>query len=285
MYGWMTNQVLINNLLQSSKEDVERLDEILVRWQSARDRQQRLTLSEAGLADRIEAFDLDPKFKERLEFLQSQPAFKNSFKGYPTKFKAVEIDKLVIPNLGVRLGFVEQLLKKLPKEPSMEDIVDFCLPLTTSQAETTRLRLDEFNYIYSSDSLDFRLIDVISRPVEELNLSDVLEGAPTRAIVILMGYGFPMVKVVSVGNRLVLDNGFHRLYALRSLGVTHVPAVVTTDASNIARTFTPDYINGTPRPPLFKDFFDPEMCIEVNVQRRRRSIKISILPQSFDVPM
>ena len=33
-------------------------------------------------------------------------------------------------------------------------------------------------------------------------------------------------RVYRVGRRLILANGFHRLYALRALGVTHAPVLV-----------------------------------------------------------
>lgn len=36
---------------------------------------------------------------------------------------------------------------------------------------------------------------------------------------------------VSNGQRLVLNNGFHRVYALRRQGVTHIPVVIQRDGN------------------------------------------------------
>ena len=285
LYGWMTRQKVADYLMQCSREDQERLGLVLSKWDAAYSRRLSLVKDEASAADSVGIFDVDDEFKEELELLKQKPGFRNSFNNVSTEFKMVEIDKLVTHTVSVYLDSVEKFLAEYRQRPSPQQLIDICLPLTKNTSDCSRLRVDQFNYVYSSNDLDFRLIDVIPKPVAELGLSEISEGLPVRALVMLFGFGFPMVKVVRVGKRLVLDNGFHRLYSLRSLGVKHVPAVVTNDASGVSKYLPLDYVANSPRPPLFKDFFDPELTVEVSQQKKKRVVKISILPEVIDVPL
>ena len=80
-----------------------------------------------------------------------------------------------------------------------------------------------------------------------------------------VGYGVRHLNVVRLGKRMVLNNGYHRAYALRAAGITHVPCMVQAIAhpeelafaggSSLIDNF--DELFSSARPPLFKDFFDP----------------------------
>ncbi len=285
LYGWMTKPVFEKNLKECSPEDLERADEITAGWERAQEKKLSLAESEAGVADEIEVSEIDSEFSEKLDHLSEQPVFRNTFKNCSTEFKMVEIDKLIAYSFAIRLRFVDLMRRKCPPNPSAAELIDICLPLTVSQTDVTRKTIDPLNYLYSSDSMDLRIIDVISKPVKELDLSNIAEGSPVKALITLLGFGFPMVLTASVGKRLVLDNGYHRLYVLRSLGVKRVPAVVTDNLSYAEKVMPVDYLANAPRPPLFKDFFDPDLAVEVTKPRLRRAIRISIVPQLFTVPL
>ena len=285
LYGWMNRHVFTHTLSECSPEDLERADEITASWERAQEKATALAKSEAGLADEIEVSEIDSELSDKLDYLREQPVFRNTFKNCSTEFKMVEIDKLIAYSFAIRLRFVDFMKQKYPPNPSVAELVDICLPLTVSQTEVTRKTIDPLNYLYSSDSMDLRIIDVISKPVRELDLSNIAEGSPMKALIVLLGFGFPMVLVASAGKRLVLDNGYHRLYALRSLGVKRVPAVVTDSLRYAEKAMSVDYLARAPRPPLFKDFFDPDLAIEVAKPRLRRSIKISITSQFFEAPI
>ena len=50
---------------------------------------------------------------------------------------------------------------------------------------------------------------------------------PVAGVVgLVVGFGSGYLNVIACEGRLVLNNGYHRAYALRELGVTHAPAVV-----------------------------------------------------------
>ena len=43
---------------------------------------------------------------------------------------------------------------------------------------------------------------------------------------LVVGFSSNYLNVVAAEGRLVLNNGYHRVYALRERGVTHVPCVM-----------------------------------------------------------
>jgi hypothetical protein len=85
-----------------------------------------------------------------------------------------------------------------------------------------------------------------------------------------------------VGKRLLLNNGYHRACALRSLGITHAPCVIQTatrsDEVSIAVKSAvaedPEFYFESARPPLLKDFFDPRIRKVLPTRRRVRQIEV-----------
>jgi hypothetical protein len=85
--------------------------------------------------------------------------------------------------------------------------------------------------------------------VKELTAEDldhaVSGGLPAAAIIAFVGYGGAPVNVLKVGSRIVLNNGFHRVYTLRRLGVKEIPVVVQ-HVSNPQLEFPPQ-VGGLPK--------------------------------------
>jgi hypothetical protein len=102
-------------------------------------------------------------------------------------------------------------------------------------------------------------------------------GQPVHAVILLVGYGTETVNVYRVGKRLILNNGFHRLNALRALGISYAPAVVQhvthpdIELPPTIQDLPRDYLIKTPRPGLMKDFFDPRLTCEI---RQRNFLKV-----------
>jgi hypothetical protein len=72
-------------------------------------------------------------------------------------------------------------------------------------------------------------LGAIQKPLNEIAIdTSSTGGIPTRGLVLLFGYGGSPISVLRVGTRNFLNNGFHRVYALRKAEVTRVPAVIET---------------------------------------------------------
>jgi hypothetical protein len=115
-------------------------------------------------------------------------------------------------------------------------------------------------------------------------------GAPVAAIISFVGYGAYPINVLKVQNRVVLNNGFHRVYALRSLGVAKIPILVQS-ADNWQLEFPPqvtgvprEYLLGHQRPVLMKDFFEDDFTATILVRNRMKLVTFQSNVGQHDVP-
>jgi hypothetical protein len=117
-------------------------------------------------------------------------------------------------------------------------------------------------------------------------------GALVGVIGLAVGFGSNFLNAIACENRLILNNGSHRAYALRELGYTHVPCVVqhaaTRDeldliaSSDLRRD--PDQYLREPRPAMLKDYFDPQLRAVMRVHRIVRQVKLRFSVSEHYVP-
>jgi len=116
---------------------------------------------------------------------------------------------------------------------------------------------------------------------------------PVAGVVgLVVGFGSGYLNVISGEGRLVLNNGYHRAYAMRELGVTHVPAVVQEvrradevgAAGGAAFRRNPDFYLRSPRPPVLKDYFDPELRKVVRLTPTARHVRVRFTVEEVDLP-
>jgi hypothetical protein len=99
------------------------------------------------------------------------------------------------------------------------------------------------------------------------------------------------LHAIQVDQRLILQNGYHRAYALRDLGVTHaVCAIQEVTRRDELKLVAADIVVDAPefycrakRPPLLKDFFDPKIRKVLNVRRMRRMIEVKLEVREFQI--
>jgi hypothetical protein len=105
-----------------------------------------------------------------------------------------------------------------------------------------------------------------------------------------VGYGTAPVNVLYAGGRLILNNGFHRVFALRSIGITKIPVVVQ-HIRNPQLEFPPqvvglpkEYLLTHPRPVLVGDFFKDDLAITLKVRDRIKTVTVNVVAGQHDVP-
>jgi len=115
-------------------------------------------------------------------------------------------------------------------------------------------------------------------------------GRPHSAVVLQVGYGVNALNVLSVGGRLILNNGSHRAYALRAAGLTHAPAVVQTVTREDQLNVIPlvqqnrELYLAHPRPPMLKDYFNAELCEVIQAPRKLRQVRVQFGVEQLDAP-
>jgi hypothetical protein len=93
------------------------------------------------------------------------------------------------------------------------------------------------------------------------------------------------IAIAAFDERLLLWAGYHRTYAVTLASQENpdeierlVPAVLTTDAELLLEdrfSAKRDMVRG-PCPALFRDFFDPDLCLAINLRKRRCQIEIDL---------
>jgi hypothetical protein len=290
LMGAMQQAMLITTVrLTCIKEDVHRMPEITTAWKAASMRMVALAAQEPGIADQVEITDLPEDVQARAVEIGADPLFQASFSSIPSTIKVVEIDKLVAPQREVNLDYVESLRASIPGN-EINALLEFCVgPRKPPELRMLQTAMNQITF--SSRSLDLRFLGGYPKPITKDDIRVAHAGGkPAEATVLLVGFGADPINAFHVGRRVVLNNGFHRVFALRSMGVTTIP-IVLQEVANADIEF-PDsllglsraYLLQSARPVVIKDFFDEGLVTEVRLKPRRKVVKVSWGAEDSVVP-
>jgi hypothetical protein len=292
LYAFATQAEVIHHVrTQAIAEEARRLPEIFAGWEMLQPRVAALMEQENGIADAVALEPIPSEHHPIIDALTRNKLFQKTFFHIPTGFALVEIDKLVAPQRTVNLGYVERLLKKYPSAPTIIDLFDICISMKRDMDPLQHLEVAPNAHVFSSPNSDIRFLGAF---VKDLNDDDISYaehgGLPVAAIIAFVGYGASPVNVLKVGGRVVLNNGFHRVYALRSMGVTKIPVVVQ-QVRNAQLEFPPqvaglprEYLLTHSRPVLVRDFFEPDFAVTLKVRERIKTVSLSVAPGQHEVP-
>src|SRR5262245_9996048 len=253
-------------------------------WNGASNYIRSLEKEEAGLADDPVITKLGPEYEPLLiEFLKD-PLIQNGFITVPTEVPLIELNRLVVHQKHIDITYVQKLQKKLSWAPGMEEIFRTCLPYDHPQAPVKWLKQGD-TFIIMSPSNDLRFLGAMP-----LRPDNIVDYAPPGDLVsvfgLALGFGSNFLNAAYYNKRLILQNGSHRAYALREIGVTHVPCIIehvsSTEELEVVVSSevrdNPDLYLKHPRPPMLRDYFNPRLRKVMLVHRRTRQITVK-----FDV--
>ena len=260
-------------------------------WHSARAILDALEREEAGAADAPPMGKLGAEYEPLLVGLLKDPLVRHGFNAVPTDVALVELDRLVVYQKHVDLTFARQLEDRLGRAPSREAVFATCLPYDHPQPPVKWSRLRGGGFVFVSPSNDLRSLGPMPlhpRQVEDYPPPGNLVGVAGLGV----GFGANFLNAVYAERRVILNNGTHRAYALRKLGVTHVPCIVqhvaSRDALDLVATEAvrrdPDSYLKHPRPSMLRDYFDPRLSKVLPVQRRLRQVTVRFKVEETYVP-
>jgi hypothetical protein len=260
-------------------------------WRSANDRVRDLEQTESGVADNPPVAEIDLSAKPLLEEVLAQPAAQKAFGIVPSQWMTVELDRLVVYQKFINLRYVEELKAEVPTPLGAIELARFSAGLGLAKAEVQISQSALNAFALTSVSEDLRFLDVSLLKPSQVS-GYVSPGTTIAMLAVAVGYGPNFITALRIGNRLVLHNGSHRAFALRDIGVTHVPCLV----QNVSRedelellgvpdlpTFADRYIKSV-RPALLKDYFDPQLRKMVQVVRKHRLVQVQAVWNQGKVP-
>jgi hypothetical protein len=261
-------------------------------WHAANEVARTLEKEEAGAADNPPITKLDINKYEPLltEFLKD-PLVRNSFNTVPTEVAFVELDRLVVYQHHIDLAYAGLLERELGTQPSEEQIFRTSLLHDHPRPPMKWSRTHWNSYVFMSPSNDVRFLGTMKLQPE--NIKDYPPPGDLAGVVgLAFGFGSNFLNAVYTENRLILNNGSHRAYALRKIGVTHVPCIIqhvssrekldVVAASDIVDNF--DYFLKSPRPSMLRDYFDPKLHKVMATHRRLRQITVKFEVDEMSVP-
>jgi len=253
---------------------------------------QRLQDSDQGVPDAITIRSAPGEISEHLSQITTDPLFQASFGDVPTDIALVAIDALVAPQREVNLDYVAELTDRISAAGTdMLGLVKICLETRADPPSLRALQNAPNQITFTSRSLDLRFLGGFPK---ELNESDIavahFGGQPVTGIILLVGFGAAPINGWRVGSRVILANGFHRVVALRGMGVTEIPMVLRLVTNpeiefpqqylGLPRTYLLQY----PRPVIIRDFFDSDLTVELALRPRRKVLTVAWEPGDSVVP-
>ena len=260
-------------------------------WEAAAQVVRALEREEAGIANDPPRITLGPEYEPLLiEFLKD-PLIRHGFNTVPTEVVKVELDRLVVYQKHIDLSFVPRLEAALGPRPSDDLIFRTCLPFDHPKPPVGWSRVKRDQYIFVSPSNDLRFLGAM--PMESHHIADYpTHGNLVGVVGIAVGFGSNFMNAIAAEGRIILNNGSHRAYTLRKLGVTHAPCIVqhagsraqldVLAASDVEQDH--DLYLSHPRPPMLKDYFDPRLHRVLEVHRRLRQIRVRFEVEENYVP-
>jgi hypothetical protein len=252
-------------------------------WRAANDLYYDLEQSEAGIADTAGMLPLPPALRPLARKLRRNRFFREAFDALPTRIAMVELDKLIVSQTHVERPFTDALGTGLGADPQPEALFRFCLPLDRPSPPVRAQRLSSDRWLFSSPSTDFRAHPLKLMRPEQIALLQSF-GPISAALSLPVGFGSNFLSAIRSGRRLLLQNGYHRAYALRALGISHAPCVVTEvtrkdELKLIAAEDVcadPEFYFAAARPPLLRDFFDSRLAKVLPVVPLETVIEVEI---------
>lgn len=259
-------------------------------WRAANARIVQLEQSEAGAADNPTISPIPDELKELVAQVQNASAFRRSFQVVPVTIGMIELDQLVVFQKHINTTYATDLKARLGATPSSEDIFKLCLGVDQQPPPLRRMQVAPNSYVFVSPSNDIRFLESIDIDAARITGYEA-QGAGNSVIGIVVGFGANYLNAVYANNRLVLNNGSHRAYALRDLGIRQAPCIIqhVNHPEELAVVSQPIAANpalylGHPRPSMLKDYFDPQLRKLVPVWRKSRQIKVEFGVDMMDVP-
>ncbi|WP_231757333.1 hypothetical protein [Microbulbifer elongatus] len=260
-------------------------------WREARATVKILVQEESGTADLIDERELPEEMRSLADKVLQEPSMHRMVSMVPRRWCMVEIDRLVVFQDSINLHHVEKIKENLSSDPSAEEIIELASSSGKHSNPEIRCTQSDGGYMFSSASNDLRFLDVTMMDPNAIRDFTPI-GSASHAIVVYVGFSDNVITATRSGNRIILTNGSHRVYALRELGFRYVPCLlIDATEGDVSDFLLPAAVKQdrafyleSSRPPLFKDYIDKRLTTRVPVIRKTSVLKAKLDLQKSSVP-
>lgn len=275
---WLLGQPHLSDYLSFVKERVIGGDAISPRvladeWRVANDVYYALEKAQADDADKMKTRPIGKELKLLAATLRAHPHYQATFDSLPTTVEMVELDRLVVWQSHVGDSFANARGAALGLDPAPADLFRFCFPVDRELPPVKIEQMSDDRYRFVSPATDLRALEaVLLDPTQLATLHSY--GPVTAAIGLMVGFSANFLSGIRSDNRILLHNGYHRAYALRSMGITHAPCILQTvtrkdELALVADSRVssdPGFYFKAKRPPMLRDFFDPRLAKPLHIR-------------------
>lgn len=263
----------------------------LQQWRNAHAVAMELAIQEAGHADAVGVQALAEELHPLAAAALRQPSMHRITSQVPRAWCMVEVDRMIVFQESLNLRHLAALKERFATSPSAYEVMALATGQGAGAHPPVRYAQAEGDHAFASASNDLRFLDVAVMDPSAIPTYEPF-GTASHAIVIYLGFSDNVISATRVGKRIILTNGSHRAYLLRSLGMRFIPCLVT-DASDgdIADILLPaavkqdrDFYLRAPRPPLFKDYNDTRLTQTVSVMRKNYVLRAKLDLKRTTVP-
>jgi hypothetical protein len=245
-----------------------------------------LVMTDGAAADASAAVqELPTTLWEAAAQLMHDPRLRRTLQILPSQIAMVELDKLTVRQKHINLSQVARIRASVPTPGDVEGAFALCLrPDEADRPPVSFAPLPAGGHVFASASNDLRVVDLKLLDPSAFGSAVDLQGDPKHVLVLAVGYSLNLLHVLRGNNRLLIQNGSHRAYALREAGHTHAPALVQDIAHDgeLAAVVGAQAqaamaaMYGPQRPAVLRDFFDPALRVELDCPIRDTSVRVTM---------
>lgn len=284
--GWPSLKDFVQYIVKTTADRGSFDDATMVaQWREAHRVVKQLEVEEAGWADNQELTALPDVMSEIAARKLQEPGVQRALRFHPYRWSMVEIDRLVVFQRSVNLAFANGAATSTPTELNQKQLIELAVGRDRAPDNIQFIQQADNVYSLTSTSSDVRCLEIV--PLDPALLpGGSSPGYPSLVVAIFMGLGINLFSAISLNGRLLLLNGTHRMYALRSRGITHVPCLVHMLSSedglevfNAGLEHNAALYFRSRRPPAFKDYFDPRLHVVIPTIPSRYLLQVQVVHQ------
>lgn len=253
------------------------------RWRQAAAEYGRLAQTEAGAADGGDIRPLPKAMARHIDRLVSLPGVQHTFDTVPVAFGMVELDRLIVSQYSMTQAVVDRIVEQHPLPPGPKRLAELCLPLQPPAADFRLAGRSGREFTFVADAHDMRFLDARVLDPLEVRQTGVM-GHPQAVLALSIGFSANLLNGVRYNGRVAINNGHHRVLALRRMGLTHAPCLIQpcTSLEDLGQAATREIADNVdlyfhaPRPPLLRDFDNPRLTVKFKAPRMQRVVTVRV---------